>query len=121
MRRLYVIGLSIVFLISLPRVLALAQEEVPPFEEYRDVGGRILEFLYSIAHYIGIGFVKIINLIIPGVPMLEELTDPIGVLALLTIFLVVAQIARKLTWIVVVVGWVLIVARIVIVAIQGGG
>jgi hypothetical protein len=41
--------------------------------------------------------------------------DSIGLLAMLTVFLAVAGIARKLTWIVVVVGWVLVAVRVALV------
>jgi uncharacterized membrane protein YecN with MAPEG domain len=40
-------------------------------------------------------------------------------MAILTIFLLIMQIAKKLTWIVVVVGWVLIMARIAMIVIKG--
>jgi hypothetical protein len=43
-----------------------------------------------------------------------QLVDPIGYLALLTILLLVAQIAKKLVWYVVVAGWILIGIRVLL-------
>ena len=43
----------------------------------------------------------------------------LALMAMLTVFLVVVQIAKKLTWIIVVVGWVLITTRIVLLMIKG--
>lgn len=119
MKKTAILVLALMLVVLLAN-LVLAQEAAKPTEGYKDWGSRLLEFLYSIAHYIGVGIVEILNTIIPNVPMPEGLIDPIGFLALLTIFLVVAQIARKLAWIVVVAGWVLILARIALVIIQGG-
>jgi hypothetical protein len=42
-----------------------------------------------------------------------ELADPIGFLVLLTVFVVLAQAARKIAWYILIVGWVLIVIRLI--------
>ena len=78
----------------------------------------LLAFLYSLGHLIGQGIVELIHKIIPSLPFPTELVDPIGILALLTIFLVLVSLARKLAWILVIVGWVLIVVRIVLVIVN---
>ena len=48
----------------------------------------------------------------------DELVDPIGLLAILTIFLAAATIAKRLVWIVVIAGWVLILIRLIILIVQ---
>ncbi len=82
---------------------------LPP-EGYLD---QLLAFMYTIAHWIG---TLIVNLIAEFLTLETpaSLVDPIGFLALLTVFLVITEIAKKLTWIVVVIGWVLIIARILL-------
>jgi len=85
---------------------------------YRDLLSQVLAFIYTIAHGIGQLVVKAIQLVLPNeTGVLDALIDPIGVLALLTIFLAVAEVAKKITWIIVVVGWALIVIRIVLVGL----
>jgi hypothetical protein len=80
---------------------------------------KILQFLHTIASWIGGLIATVIHSILPSVTIPDDLVEAIGLMAILTIFLLVMQIAKKLTWIVVVVGWVLIVARIVMIMIQG--
>jgi len=78
---------------------------------------QLLAFIYTLAHWLGWLIVQGLNQILP-LPASETLTDPIGFLALLTLFLVVAEIAKKIAWIIVVVGWVLIVIRIALEVMQ---
>jgi hypothetical protein len=80
---------------------------------------KILQFLHTIASWIGGLIATIIHSILPSVTVPNDLVEAIGLMAILTIFLLIMQIAKKLTWIVVVVGWVLIVARIVMIMIKG--
>jgi len=54
----------------------------------------------------------------PAVTLPLEIVDSVGFLALITAFLVLAEVARKLAWIVLSVGWVLIVTRIVVLLIN---
>lgn len=82
---------------------------VPP-EGFVD---QILAFIYTTAHWLGWIIVNLLQNIVP-LQNPEQLVDPVGYLALLTLFLIVAEVAKKITWLVVIVGWVLIVIRIVI-------
>lgn len=118
MKRIVVIlGLGAAQLFS-PAAWAL-QEGGPEGEGYKGILGQILAFIYTIAHGIGQLVVKAIQLVLPHeASVLDSLIDPIGVLALLTIFLAVAEVAKRITWIIVVVGWALIVIRIVLVAFK---
>lgn len=87
---------------------------VPP-EGWLD---QLLAFIYTSAHWIG-GL--IVNFLQDFFPLQEpeKLVDPVGYLVLLTLFLIVAEIAKKIVWLVVVVGWLLIIVRIVLGAMQG--
>lgn len=86
---------------------------VPP-EGWLD---QLLAFIYTSAHWIGGLMVKFLQDFFP-LQEPEKLVDPIGYLVLLTLFLIVAEIAKKIVWLVVVVGWLLIIVRIVLEAIQ---
>jgi hypothetical protein len=70
-----------------------------------------LAFIYTIGHWIG---EKIVGLIqsLAGIIIPSSIIDAIGMLVILTIFLAIAEVAKKAIWIVVAVGWVLIIVRI---------
>ena len=74
---------------------------------------QLLAFTYTLAHWIGGMIVNLVESIVP-LQTPAQLVDPIGYLTLLTILLLVAQIAKKLVWGVVVVGWVLIGIRVLL-------
>jgi hypothetical protein len=86
--------------------------------ETEDAFGKILEFLYTIAHWVGQVVTSLVQSIVPTMAIPDSLVDAIGLLALITAFLVLAEVAKRLAWILVAIGWILIVARIVIVALQ---
>jgi hypothetical protein len=81
---------------------------------WKDILSAVLTFLYSIAHYAGMLVVYLLGCVLPAAKVPTDLVDPIGYLALLTVFLVIVQVAKKLAWAIVVVGWVLILVRILI-------
>ena len=81
---------------------------------WKDILSAVLTFLYSIAHYAGMLVVYLLGRVLPAAKVPTDLVDPIGYLALLTVFLVVVQVAKKLAWVIVAVGWVLILVRILI-------
>jgi len=84
----------------------------------RDILDQILAFIYSLGHLIGEGIVRLVTAILPSLAFPTDLVDPIGLLAILTIFLAVAAIAKKLVWIVLIIGWVLILVRLILVIVQ---
>ncbi len=79
---------------------------------WKEILSAILTFLYSIAHYVGMLVVYLLGQVLPTARVPADLVDPIGYLALLTAFLILVQVAKKLAWIVVLVGWALILVRI---------
>jgi len=80
---------------------------------------KIFQFLNTISRWIGGMVAKIIHGILPSITIPNDLTETIGLLSMLTIFLVIVQIAKKLTWIIVIIGWVLVIIRLVMIIVQG--
>lgn len=90
----------------------------PDVSSAQEVIDQLLAFIYSLGHLIGQGIIRLVATILPSMPVPSELVDPIGLLAILTIFLAVATIAKKLVWIVVIAGWALILIRLIMVIVQ---
>lgn len=86
---------------------------------FDEVLTKILQFIHTIASWIGGLIATVIHSVLPSVTIPDDLVQAIGLMAILTIFLLIMQIAKKLTWIVVVVGWMLIIARIVMIMLKG--
>jgi len=83
---------------------------------------QVLEAAYSLAHYLGTWIVAGISAIVPQIGAVAgDLADPIGVMAILTIAVLLTQMARKVMWIVVVVGWALIAIRVALAMFGPGG
>lgn len=80
----------------------------------------ILEFGYTISHWMGEQIVGLIRLIFPNGPLLDQIVDPVGVLAILTVLLLMVQVARRLAWIVVAAGWFLIGVRVALILFNKG-
>lgn len=88
-------------------LLPIEAPPVPP-DGYLE---QLLSFTYTLATWLGELVVKLLEVFLP-LQTPRDLVDPIGFLALLTIFLIVVQIAKKLTWLIVVVGWIFVAVRI---------
>lgn len=76
----------------------------------------VMAFIYTIGHLIAEKVVQIIQAI-SGVIIPPTIVDTIGLLIVLTIFLSLADIAKKIAWTIVVLGWILIILRIVLLMI----
>jgi hypothetical protein len=83
----------------------------------QDVLTQLMAFIYSIAHYLGVAVVALIQKILPMAKALGALVDPIGYLAILSIFVVITTTVKKVAVIILVVGWVLIAIRVVLMAL----
>lgn len=86
-----------------------------------DARGEILAFIDSAAELLGRGLAWLIGLVLPGT-VDPGLVKPLGYLGLLTLLLLVfglLEAARKLIWLVVGIGWVLMLARILLEAFHG--
>jgi hypothetical protein len=86
----------------------------------KDLLTQLLGFVYSAAHYLGVAIVALVQRILPSATNLEMLADPIGFLGILTIFVVLVSVARKVAIIVLIAGWALILVRIVLMAFRVG-
>lgn len=82
-----------------------------------DILTSILAFIYTIGHWIGEKIVAVIQSI-AGIILPTPIVDAIGMLVILTIFLGIAEVAKKAIWIVVAIGWALIIVRIVILMME---
>ena len=74
----------------------------------------LLQFIYTLAHAAGNGIVNLVQRIVPQAAIPVDLVDPIGFLAVLTGFVLLTGLARKIAWIIVIAGWVLIGVRVVL-------
>ncbi len=73
-----------------------------------------LQFAYTVSHWMGEQIVGMIWMLFPGATLLDQIIDPVGVLAILTVLLLVVQVARRMAWVVVAAGWLLISVRVAI-------
>lgn len=92
-------------------ILFRAQEEPLEGSRVSEFFDQALTFLYALAHWAGQLVARGVEFIV-GYAMPEDLIDPLGFMILVTLFLVVAEVAKRLAWLVVIVGWVLILVRI---------
>ena len=76
-----------------------------------DILTSVFAFIYTIGHWLGEQIIALIqsnsDVIVPS-----SIVDAVGMLVILTIFLAIAEVAKRAIWIVVAIGWVLIVMRI---------
>jgi len=77
---------------------------------------NLLTFIYTLGHWLGEKIVELIQYI-SGIKLGQEIVDAIGMLVILTIFLAIAEVAKKAIWVVVAIGWVLIIVRILMIMI----
>jgi len=79
-----------------------------------------LTYIDSTATYIGQGIVYILNLI-SGDRVSRDLEKPVGYLGFITgilLLFALLDVARKVIWIGIIVGWALLIVRIVLDALQ---
>ncbi len=81
---------------------------------------QALTFVESVSNYLGQGLLYVLNLI-TGDRVSQDLEKPLGYLALITLILIffgLIEFARKVIWIGIIVGWVLLVVRIILDALK---
>ena len=76
----------------------------------------ILTFIYTVGHWIGQKIVEILPYL-SGMRFGQDIVDAIGMLVILTIFLAIAEFAKKAIWVIVVIGWIFIIIRILMLLI----
>jgi len=115
-----VIVLSVAALVLGIGLCAVGQETEALRETATSAGELALTYIDSTATYIGQGIVYILNLI-TGDRVSHDLEKPVGYLGLITgILLLFALLdaARKIIWIGIIVGWALLIVRIVLDALR---
>lgn len=83
--------------------------------ENRDVDGvvtMLLQFLHTLSDWAGEVIARAIHAILPSVVVPASLASSIGLLAVVSILLGLAEVAKKAVWVVVVAGWALVFIRI---------
>jgi hypothetical protein len=83
----------------------------------QDVLTQIMAFAYSVAHYLGTAIVIVVQRILPMADDLLTLADPIGYLAILSVFVVITATVKRVAVIILAVGWVLILLRVILMAL----
>ena len=83
---------------------------------------NILTFIYFIAHQIGLGIIKAVHAVFPGILFPDSIVDPLGYLIILTLFmfLVSVELGKKIAWIIVCAGWILLLIRIFMIIFKLG-
>lgn len=77
--------------------------------------GKVLQFTSTLARALGEAIVAAIQRVVPQASIPADLIDPVGFLAVLTLFVLLAGVARRIAWIIVVLGWLLIGVRIALI------
>jgi len=104
-------------------IVGFAQDTSVPTPVERAAGSAVdqaLTYIDSVATYLGQGVLYILNLITND-RVSADLEKPIGYLALITFLLLLFGLldsARRIIWIGIIVGWVLLVVRIVLDALN---
>jgi hypothetical protein len=75
----------------------------------------VLQFLSTIAHELGRAILGGIQTLLPQAALPDDLIDPVGFLAVLTLVVALAGVARRIAWLVVAAGWVLLGVRIALI------
>lgn len=107
--------LVVIMLVGSPHVGVLAGQNGIQEGVADSVIDQLLTFIHSAAEIIGSGIVKLVE-VIAGVNV-SELQQPLGYLGILTASLIVfgaLKAAQKIVWFIVLLGWALIIIRIVL-------
>ncbi len=99
---------------------ALFVPEAANFKPLNAILHQILTFLYFLAHQIGLGIVKVVQPLFPRSIFPDSLIDPIGFLIILTVFMLLVGIAKKIAWLIVCAGWILLFIRILLIIFKLG-
>jgi hypothetical protein len=92
------------------------------FKPLNEILHNILTFIYYLAHQIGLGIFKVFQAIFTGSVFPESIIDPLGFLAILTLFMFLVSLdaLKKIVWIVVCAAWILLLIRILMIVLKIG-
>ncbi len=120
-KRVVVFGLAglliAVALVGVGQQVAAPQVNLRPTPSAVD---QALTFVDSVSNYLGQGMLYILNLITKD-RVSKDLEKPLGYMALITLLLLffgLIEFARKVIWVGLIVGWVLIIVRIILDALK---
>jgi hypothetical protein len=85
-----------------------------------DILQTILTFIYFIAHQIGLGIVKVMQTIFTSSTFPASISDSLGFLIILTLFIFLIGISKRVAWIIVGIGWILLFIRILMIIFKIG-
>jgi hypothetical protein len=123
MRAKSIAAVALIALVTAAPVIAWAQTDAVPTpvqETAESTIDQALTYIDSIASYLGQGVLYILNLV-TGDRLSDTLQKPIGYLTFITLLLVLfglLDVARKIIWIGIVVGWALLIVRIILDALN---
>jgi hypothetical protein len=98
----------------------LPVQETTNFKPLNAILHKILTFIYFLAHQIGLGIIKIIQPLFPRNVFPDSIVDPLGFMIILTLFIFLVGVAKKIAWIIVCVGWILLFIRILMIIFKLG-
>ena len=120
-KRIAVFGLAGLLLVA--ALVGVGQQVAAPQSTTHSTPSAVdqaLTFFETVSNYLGQGLVYVLNLIL-GNRVSSALEKPLGYMAFITLLLVffgLIEFARKVIWIGVIIGWVLLVVSIVLDALK---
>ena len=124
MLKRYCVFVAVMALVAMVSMAAFGQDAPSVSEQVQETAASALDqgltYIDSAATYLGQGVLYIINLITDD-RVSTDLEKPIGYLALITLLLILfglIDFARRIIWIGIIVGWVLLVVRIILDALN---
>lgn len=99
---------------------SLFVQETTNFKPLNVILHKILTFIYFLAHEIGLGIIKLVQPIFPRTIFPDSIIDPLGFLIILTLFMFLVSVAKKIAWIIVCAGWILLFIRILMIIFKLG-
>ena len=99
---------------------SLLIQETPDQSSLSAILHKVLTFIYFIAHQVGLWIIKLIQYLVPDAKFAENVIDALGFLVILTLFMFLVGAAKKIAWVIVCVGWILLLIRILIIVFKLG-
>jgi hypothetical protein len=94
--------------------------ETTNFKPLDTVLHNVLTFIYFLAHLLGTGIVKVLQSILPRVLFPGSIADALGFVIVLTLFVFLVSLSKRLAWIVISICWILLLIRILMVIFRLG-